>query len=72
LIRRVPNRTSAKARRYRASLASSARLYAEVNDLPLKFPPSLAKWPDLIADETRLYNSAARSWKIPSGSCAPR
>ena len=40
-----------------ASLASSARLYAEVNDLPLKFPPSLAKWPDLIADETRLYNS---------------
>jgi adhesin transport system membrane fusion protein len=28
-----------------------------VNDLPLKFPPSLAKWPDLIADETRLYNS---------------
>ncbi len=45
------------AARYRASLASSARLYAEVNDLPLKFPPSLAKWPDLIADETRLYNS---------------
>lgn len=28
------------AARYRASLASSARLYAEVNDLPLKFPPS--------------------------------
>ena len=26
------------AARYRASLASSARLYAEVNDLPLKFP----------------------------------
>ena len=45
------------AARYRASLASSARLNAEVNDLPLTFPPSLAKWPDLIAAETRLYNS---------------
>lgn len=45
------------AARYRASLASSARLYAEVNDLPLKFPPSLAKWTDLTAAETRLYNS---------------
>jgi adhesin transport system membrane fusion protein len=45
------------AARYRASLASSVRLYAEVNDLPLKFPPSLAKWTDLIAAETRLYNS---------------
>ena len=45
------------AARYRASLASIARLYAEVNDLPLKFPPSLAKWTDLTAAETRLYNS---------------
>ena len=45
------------AARYRASLASSVRLYAEVNDLPLKFPPSLAKWTDLTAAETRLYNS---------------
>lgn len=45
------------AARYRASLASSARLYAEVNDLPLKFPPSTAKWTDLTAAETRLYNS---------------
>ena len=45
------------AARYRASLASSARLHAEVNDLPLTFPPELAKWTDLIAAETRLYNS---------------
>ncbi|MEG1211496.1 MAG: HlyD family efflux transporter periplasmic adaptor subunit [Leclercia sp.] len=45
------------AARYRASLASSARLHAEVNDQPLTFPPSLAKWTDLIAAETRLYKS---------------
>ena len=45
------------AARYRASLASSIRLTAEVNDQPLKFPPSLQKWPDLIAAETRLYTS---------------
>jgi len=45
------------AARYRASLASSARLHAEVNDQPLVFPPELAKWTDLIAAETRLYNS---------------
>lgn len=45
------------AARYRASLASSARLYAEVSDKPLLFPDSLKAWPDLIAAETRLYNS---------------
>ncbi|CAM4077403.1 secretion protein HlyD [Citrobacter portucalensis] len=45
------------AARYRASLASSARLNAEVNDLPLVFPDSLRAWPDLIASETRLYKS---------------
>ncbi|KFC06547.1 putative HlyD family secretion protein [Trabulsiella guamensis ATCC 49490] len=45
------------AARYRASLASSARLYAEVNDLPLTFPASLNAWPELIASETRLFNS---------------
>ncbi|POP41207.1 secretion protein HlyD [Superficieibacter electus] len=45
------------AARYRASLASSARLYAEVSDKPLVFPDSLKAWPDLIAAETRLYNS---------------
>lgn len=45
------------AAKYRASLASSARLYAEVNDLPLKFPDSLKAWPDLLASETRLYKT---------------
>lgn len=43
--------------RYRASLASSARLYAEVNDQALTFPQELHEWPELIASETRLYNS---------------
>nr|WP_193391776.1 HlyD family efflux transporter periplasmic adaptor subunit [Trabulsiella odontotermitis] len=45
------------AARYRASLASSARLYAEVNDLPLTFPDALNAWPELIASETRLFKS---------------
>lgn len=45
------------AARYRASLASSVRLNAEVNDLPLTFPDSLKAWPELIASETRLYKS---------------
>lgn len=43
--------------RYRASLASSVRLYAEVNDQPLVFPDALKAWPDLLASETRLYRS---------------
>lgn len=45
------------AARYRASLASSSRLYAEVNDLPLTFPDSLKAWPDLLSSETRLYKT---------------
>ncbi|WP_312952272.1 HlyD family efflux transporter periplasmic adaptor subunit [Superficieibacter sp.] len=45
------------AARYRASLASSARLYAEVSDKPLVFPKALNAWPELIAAETRLYTS---------------
>jgi len=45
------------AARYRASLASSVRLNAEVNDLPLVFPDSLKAWPELITSEKRLYKS---------------
>lgn len=41
--------------RYQAALAASARLSAEVNDLPLTFPPELEKTPQLIASEIRLY-----------------
>lgn len=45
------------AARYRAALAASARLYAEVNDQPLRFPDELKAFPDLIASETRLYTT---------------
>ncbi|MFE8101471.1 HlyD family type I secretion periplasmic adaptor subunit [Brenneria goodwinii] len=45
------------AARYRAALAASTRLSAEVNDEPLAFPASLDDRPELIAAETRLYNS---------------
>lgn len=45
------------AAKYRAALASSARLTAEVNGTPLRFPPELDKYPDLKASETRLYHS---------------
>ena len=43
--------------RYRAALAASARLFAEVNDEPLKFPHELDNSPDLVAAETRLYQA---------------
>lgn len=45
------------AARYRAALAASARLTAEVNDQPLKFPAELDKFPDLEASEARLYKT---------------
>jgi membrane fusion protein, adhesin transport system len=49
------------AAKYRAALASSARLTAEVNGSPLSFPESLNGFPHLIASETRLYNSRRES-----------
>ncbi len=45
------------AARYRAALAAASRLRAEVNDTKLTFPDELKAWPDLIAAETRLYNT---------------
>ncbi|MFA5496348.1 MAG: HlyD family type I secretion periplasmic adaptor subunit [Porticoccaceae bacterium] len=45
------------ATRYRATLASVARLEAEVNGTPLSFPEELDDYPDLIATETQLYNT---------------
>ncbi|WP_404802342.1 HlyD family efflux transporter periplasmic adaptor subunit [Brenneria izbisi] len=51
------------AARYRAALAASARLSAEVNDEALSFPESLADRPELIAAETRLYNSRRKQLK---------
>ncbi|MGV2104135.1 HlyD family type I secretion periplasmic adaptor subunit [Rhizobium sp. 21-4511-3d] len=43
--------------KYRAALASSARLTAEVNQTPLVFPDELKSDPDLIAAETKLYDA---------------
>ncbi|WP_336961452.1 HlyD family efflux transporter periplasmic adaptor subunit [Sphingobium aquiterrae] len=43
--------------KYRAALASVARLTAEVNQTPLTFPAELDGFPDLKASETRLYAS---------------
>jgi adhesin transport system membrane fusion protein len=43
------------AAKYRAALAASARLRAEVNQAPLSFPAELSDFPDLKAAETRLY-----------------
>lgn len=43
--------------KYRAALASVSRLQAEVSGQPLKFPPSLAAWPNLTRAETELYTT---------------
>jgi membrane fusion protein, adhesin transport system len=48
---------------YRAALASSARLTAEVNQSPLTFPDELNAYPDLIASETRLYEARQHNLK---------
>jgi adhesin transport system membrane fusion protein len=43
------------AAKYRAALASAARLRAEANGTSLSFPAELDRFPDLKAAETRLY-----------------
>lgn len=43
--------------KYRAALAKSTRLTAELTDKPLVFPESLQAYPNLIREETQLYNS---------------
>ncbi|MDP9836909.1 adhesin transport system membrane fusion protein [Neorhizobium huautlense] len=45
------------AAKYRAALASSARLRAEVNQTELTFPAELDEFPELIRAETDLYNA---------------
>jgi len=49
------------AAKYRAALASSARLRAEVNQTPLAFPAELEGYADLKAAETRLYEDRRSS-----------
>ncbi|MBA8845995.1 adhesin transport system membrane fusion protein [Ochrobactrum sp. RC6B] len=49
--------------KYRAALASSARLTAEVNGSDLEFPDELDGFPSLQASETKLYEARKRSLK---------
>lgn len=49
------------AAKYRAALAASARLRAEVNQTAIAFPAELDEFPDLKAEETRLYDARRRS-----------
>lgn len=46
--------------KYRATLASVARLQAEASGKPLSFPKALDAWPELIRAETELYNTRQR------------
>ncbi len=55
------------AAKYRAALASVARLTAEANDTPLTFPAELAGYPGLQAAERRLYDTRRRSLRSSQG-----
>lgn len=58
---RTESNVEESAARYRAALASAARLTAEVNQIDLTFPESLANYPDLRAAETELFEARRRS-----------
>lgn len=49
------------AAKYRAALAASSRLRAEVEQTPLAFPKELDGYPELIASETELYEARRRA-----------
>lgn len=49
------------AAKYRAALASSARLTAEVNQTPIAFSSELDAYPELKAAELRLYDARRRA-----------
>ncbi|WP_033073280.1 HlyD family type I secretion periplasmic adaptor subunit [Sphingopyxis sp. MWB1] len=49
------------AAKYRAALAASARLRAEVNQTAIKFSDELDDFPELRAEETRLFEARRRS-----------
>lgn len=58
---RTESNVEESAARYRAALASSARLEAEVNQTPLIFPDELDAFPQLRAAETELYQARQQS-----------
>lgn len=49
------------AAKYHAGLAAAARLRAEINRTPITFPSELDDYPELKANETRLYEDRRRS-----------
>ena len=53
--------------KYRAALASAARLRAEANGTPLSFPAELDSFPDLKAAEARLYATRRSSLQSSIG-----
>lgn len=55
------------AAKYRAALAAIARLQAEANGTPLRFPSELDTFPELKAAETRLYETRRRSLQSSLG-----
>lgn len=54
---KVRSNVEESAARYRAALASAARLNAEVNGTDLVFPKELVSYEDLKIKETRLFNT---------------
>lgn len=55
------------AAKYRAALASQARLQAEVGGTPLRFSPELDRFPDLKAEQQRLYEARRSSLNASLG-----
>jgi len=56
------------AARYRAALAKSIRLEAELEDKALEFPESLLEYPKLLEEERRLYLSRKQRLKTTLAS----
>jgi membrane fusion protein, adhesin transport system len=55
------------AAKYRAALAAQARLQAEVDGTPLRFPKELDGYPAIKAEQQRLYDARRRSLSASLG-----
>jgi len=58
---KIGSNVEESAARYRAALASVARLRAEVAESAPRFPDELKSYPELIASETQLFEARKRS-----------
>ncbi|WIE49834.1 HlyD family type I secretion periplasmic adaptor subunit [Pseudomonas sp. GM17] len=58
---RIESAVEESASRSRAAQATSARLMAEVNNIPLQFPQEVLEEPDLVKAETALFQSRRES-----------